>query len=295
VYNLGSGKGISVKEMVAAMEKASGLKIAVKVGKRRPGDIATCYASTMKAETELGWTAQLGVDRMCKVTRFYCARAGRGDLCFACGVVVASRILGWRSVFFNLPTLPLIIARVHPPFFKKMKLTILLAGPLAVAEREPERLQQARAGIRGLQAGGLPKVLHAGAHLGGAGEAQAQARRPREPVSWRGRLLSTKSSALASGSTPQWQRTPWQLSACSSQRRLPPSLFQLRTTPQQPSFPWPSQASEDDGGGSGAATPTSSMGPRITEAMRGRGTSMDDLLAQDDEPEPTPPDGGESF
>ncbi len=65
VYNLGTGKGISVLEMVAAMEKASGKVISKKIGARRPGDIATCYASTDKAEAELGWKATRGVDEMC--------------------------------------------------------------------------------------------------------------------------------------------------------------------------------------------------------------------------------------
>ena len=65
VYNLGTGKGISVLEMVAAMEKASGKPIPKKMGARRPGDIATCYASTDKAEAELGWKATRGVDEMC--------------------------------------------------------------------------------------------------------------------------------------------------------------------------------------------------------------------------------------
>ena len=54
VYNLGTGKGISVLEMVAAMEKASGKAINKKLGDRRPGDIATCYASTDKAEVSVG-------------------------------------------------------------------------------------------------------------------------------------------------------------------------------------------------------------------------------------------------
>lgn len=54
VYNLGSGQGTSVLEMVAAFAKASGKEIATKMVPRRPGDIAACYADASKAERELG-------------------------------------------------------------------------------------------------------------------------------------------------------------------------------------------------------------------------------------------------
>ena len=64
-FNLGTGTGISVLEMIAAFEKASGKKIAYEVVGRRPGDIASCYADPSKAEKELGWKAELGLDRMC--------------------------------------------------------------------------------------------------------------------------------------------------------------------------------------------------------------------------------------
>ena len=53
-------------EMVAAMEKASGKSIPTKIGDRRPGDIAICYAATDKAERELGWKANRDLDSMCK-------------------------------------------------------------------------------------------------------------------------------------------------------------------------------------------------------------------------------------
>lgn len=53
VYNLGTGKGYSVLEMVKALEKASGMNIPVKIVARRPGDIAACYADPSKAEKEL--------------------------------------------------------------------------------------------------------------------------------------------------------------------------------------------------------------------------------------------------
>ncbi|KAK8496840.1 hypothetical protein V6N13_123867 [Hibiscus sabdariffa] len=66
VYNLGTGKGTSVLEMVTAFEKASGKKIPLKIAGRRPGDAEIVYASTKKAETELKWKAKYGVEEMCK-------------------------------------------------------------------------------------------------------------------------------------------------------------------------------------------------------------------------------------
>ena len=65
VFNLGTGKGTSVKEAVAAFEKACGHPINHVFGARRPGDIAVCYASTEKAEKELGFKAKYGIDDMC--------------------------------------------------------------------------------------------------------------------------------------------------------------------------------------------------------------------------------------
>lgn len=65
IYNLGTGKGVSVLELVHAFEKASGVKINYKIAPRRDGDIAVCYADASKAQRELGWTAQYGVDEMC--------------------------------------------------------------------------------------------------------------------------------------------------------------------------------------------------------------------------------------
>ncbi|XWS48953.1 hypothetical protein CRYUN_Cryun13aG0121600 [Craigia yunnanensis] len=64
-YNLGTGCGTSVLEMVAAFEKASGKKIPIKLCPRRPGDATAVYASTEKAQKELGWKAKYGVAEMC--------------------------------------------------------------------------------------------------------------------------------------------------------------------------------------------------------------------------------------
>jgi UDP-glucose 4-epimerase len=64
VYNLGTGQGYSVLQMVRAFEAASGRPVPFEFAPRRPGDIATCYADPTKAERELGWKAQLGIDDM---------------------------------------------------------------------------------------------------------------------------------------------------------------------------------------------------------------------------------------
>ncbi|CAL5185573.1 unnamed protein product [Lathyrus oleraceus] len=65
-YNLGTGRGTSVFEMVDAFNKASGKKIALKLCPRRPGDAIEVYASTEKAERELGWKTKYGVEEMCR-------------------------------------------------------------------------------------------------------------------------------------------------------------------------------------------------------------------------------------
>ncbi len=65
-YNLGTGKGYSVLELVKAFSKASGIEIPYKIAPRREGDIATCYANPSKAEKELGWKAKYGIEEMCE-------------------------------------------------------------------------------------------------------------------------------------------------------------------------------------------------------------------------------------
>ncbi|MBR3169311.1 UDP-glucose 4-epimerase GalE [Candidatus Saccharibacteria bacterium] len=62
IYNLGTGKGTSVFEMIRAFEKASGKKLPYKVVERRAGDLAEIYADPTKAEKELGWKAELTVE-----------------------------------------------------------------------------------------------------------------------------------------------------------------------------------------------------------------------------------------
>ncbi|XP_059669383.1 UDP-glucose 4-epimerase GEPI48-like [Cornus florida] len=66
VYNLGSGKGTSVLELVSAFEKACGKKIPLLMAGRRPGDAEIVYASTDKAERELNWKAEYGIEEMCR-------------------------------------------------------------------------------------------------------------------------------------------------------------------------------------------------------------------------------------
>lgn len=64
IYNLGTGHGYSVLDVVKAFEKVNGVKVPYSIKPRRPGDIATCYCNPAKAEKELGWKAQYGIEEM---------------------------------------------------------------------------------------------------------------------------------------------------------------------------------------------------------------------------------------
>ena len=66
IYNLGTGKGYSVLEVLHAYEKACGKTLPYEIKERRPGDIPTCYADSAKAKRELGWEAQYGIEEMCE-------------------------------------------------------------------------------------------------------------------------------------------------------------------------------------------------------------------------------------
>ena len=66
IYNLGTGIGYSVLDIIHNFEKACGKKIPYVIAPRRAGDIATCYSDPSKAERELGWKAEYGIDRMCE-------------------------------------------------------------------------------------------------------------------------------------------------------------------------------------------------------------------------------------
>ena len=63
--NLGTGRGYSVLELVAAYGRASGREIPYQIVPRRPGDVAACYADPALAQQQLGWQARLDLDRMC--------------------------------------------------------------------------------------------------------------------------------------------------------------------------------------------------------------------------------------
>ncbi len=66
IYNLGSGQGTSVLELVEAFEEANGIAVPYKIMERRPGDIASCYANVSKAQQELGWKAVRDLNLMCR-------------------------------------------------------------------------------------------------------------------------------------------------------------------------------------------------------------------------------------
>jgi UDP-glucose 4-epimerase len=68
VYNLGTGVGYSVLEIIDNFGKACGKEIPYRITDRRPGDIDICYADVTKAKKELGWQARYGIDKMCKDT-----------------------------------------------------------------------------------------------------------------------------------------------------------------------------------------------------------------------------------
>ena len=66
VFNLGTGKGFSVLDLVKTFERVNGIHVPYEIASRRPGDIAVCYASTAKAEEVLGWKAEKGIEDMCR-------------------------------------------------------------------------------------------------------------------------------------------------------------------------------------------------------------------------------------
>ena len=66
ICNLGTGKGYSVLELIKTFEKVNDIKVKYKIGARRPGDIPACYADPSKAEKELNWKAEKGVEEMCR-------------------------------------------------------------------------------------------------------------------------------------------------------------------------------------------------------------------------------------
>lgn len=77
IYNLGTGKGYSVLDMVKAFEKATGKNVPYKIAPRREGDIATCFADPKKAKEELGWVATKTLDDMCKDSWNYIEKSSK--------------------------------------------------------------------------------------------------------------------------------------------------------------------------------------------------------------------------
>lgn len=78
-YNLGTGNGNSVLEMIQAFEAASGRKVPYHLVARRPGDIAACYANVGRARSELGWSATRNIDQMCVDTWRWQSNAAAGS------------------------------------------------------------------------------------------------------------------------------------------------------------------------------------------------------------------------
>ena len=66
IYNLGTGHGYSVLDLVNTFQKVNNVEVKYKIVGRRAGDIATCYADPSKAEKELGWVAEKGIEDICK-------------------------------------------------------------------------------------------------------------------------------------------------------------------------------------------------------------------------------------
>ena len=66
MFRIGTGNGYSVLDVVKAFEKANGVPVPYSIKPRRPGDIATCYCNPAKAEAELGWKAEFGIEEMCR-------------------------------------------------------------------------------------------------------------------------------------------------------------------------------------------------------------------------------------
>ena len=78
IYNLGTGTGYSVLDMVKAFEKATGKDVPYKIAPRRAGDIATCYAEPKKAKEELGWEASKTLEDMCRDSWNYISKQQKG-------------------------------------------------------------------------------------------------------------------------------------------------------------------------------------------------------------------------
>ncbi len=80
-YNLGTGKGYSVFEVLNTFQKVNNIDLGYTVGPRRPGDAASCFSDPSLAEKELGWKAELGIEDMCRdAWHFVQVRTAEGNL-----------------------------------------------------------------------------------------------------------------------------------------------------------------------------------------------------------------------
>mmetsp|Transcript_40050 Transcript_40050/g.68157 ORF Transcript_40050/g.68157 Transcript_40050/m.68157 type:complete len:506 (-) Transcript_40050:159-1676(-) len=162
VYNLSRGSGISVMEMVDAMEQACGLKIRVKVRPRRSGDVPQVFANAAKAQRELGgWTAQLGIDRMCKdLWRWVNANPS--------GYQAATKEFGAFKPAFNKSQMPNLSSAARPAR-EKPKLP-----PVPPTKQEPVSTRMRGRGtsmddILGYDRGGVGDDGDGSGHTGGGG------------------------------------------------------------------------------------------------------------------------------
>jgi len=73
-YNLGTGKGCSVLEMIETFKRVNGVDVPYKIAERRPGDAAECWSDPSKAERELGWKAEFNIEKMCADAWRYSSR-----------------------------------------------------------------------------------------------------------------------------------------------------------------------------------------------------------------------------
>ena len=102
MYNLGTGIGYSVLDMIKALEKASGKTIAYQNCPRRVGDLASVYADPAVAAKELGWKAERGLDDMCKCDTVLESRRTPSLLCRSRFMAMAIEQSKWISVAFIL-------------------------------------------------------------------------------------------------------------------------------------------------------------------------------------------------
>lgn len=99
VYNLGTGQGISVLQLVKTFERVTGSAVPYKIVERRKGDISMMYANADLAEKELGWKAKHSLEEMCKCAKLFCCVQDRINFfCFRCWfLAMANHESKWLS------------------------------------------------------------------------------------------------------------------------------------------------------------------------------------------------------